>query len=171
MEAIISATLHFLFWLVLVVSVFIVPLGLPGTFVIVGTVLLHGFLTDFVPFSGTLIVLLLAIAILGEGIEFFFGAASAKKFGGSKQSMWGAILGGFAGAVVGTGIVPVVGTLIGVLVGAFIGAAGMEYLATQNSNTALRVGFGAFLGTLGGRFSKLTLAIIMVIIVVFRFIQ
>lgn len=169
MDAIVSTAMHILFWLVLILSVFVVPLGLPGTFIIVATVFIHGFFTDFVPFSGSLILVLLTIAVAGEIIEFF-GAASAKKFGGSKNSMWGAIIGGFIGAIIGSALVPVIGTVIGVFAGAFIGAASLEYLSTHDSSKAVRVGFGAFLGTLGGRFSKLTLAVIMVVIVIFKFV-
>ncbi len=157
------------FWLVILISIILVPLGLPGTFLIVVAVLLHGYFTGFVPFTVSLILWLFLIAVVGELIEFFFGAASAKKFGGSRNAMWGAVLGGFAGAVFGSGITPVVGTVIGAFLGAFCGAALFEYVTNRDSGAAIRVGFGAFLGALGGRFTKLILAIIMVLITAINF--
>lgn len=160
---------NILFWLVLVIGVVIVPFGLPGTFLIAVTVLLHGYFTGFAPFTISLIASLLLIAAAGELIEFLFGAASARKFGGSRNAMWGAILGGFAGAIVGSGIAPIVGTLAGAMAGAFCGAAGFEFMTNRDTGAAIRVGFGAFLGALGGRFTKLLLAIVMVIITAIYF--
>ncbi|KAA3619815.1 MAG: DUF456 domain-containing protein [Calditrichaeota bacterium] len=169
METVTSFALHILFWLILVGSIIIVPIGLPGTFIIAGMVLLHGFLTDFVPFNISLIVMLFGIAAIGEVVEFFFGAASTKKFGGSKNAMWGAVIGGFGGAIIGSGVVPIIGTLVGAFAGAFLGAALMEYGTKRDVHLAFKVGFGAFLGALGGRFTKLILALVMVIITAYKF--
>ena len=160
---------NILFGLTLLIGVIIVPLGLPGTFLIAVAVLLHGYFTGFVPFSISLIIWLFIIAAAGELIEFFFGAASARKFGGSRKAMWGAILGGFAGAILGSGVAPIIGTIAGALAGAFCGAALFEFLTNKDAKAAIRVGFGAFLGALGGRFTKVMLAIVMVVLTAINF--
>lgn len=163
--SILSFLLHVLFMLALLAGIVIIPFGLPGTFVIAGLALIHALLTGFVPLSGSIILLLFALAAVGEIVEFFLGAATARKFGGSKPAMWGAILGCFAGAVFATGVMPVVGTLIGAFAGAFAGAFLFEYLHIGNSQRALRVGFGAFLGALGGKLMKIAIGIAMTVII------
>lgn len=169
LESLGSFFAHLLFWSALALSIIIIPFGLPGTFVIVGTVFLYGLITSFAVIKGSFVIVLLIIAGLGELIEFFFGAASAKKFGGSKYSMWGAIIGSFIGAIWGSGVAPIVGTLIGAFLGAFLGAAGAEFLVAKNLSKAIHVGVGAFLGTLGGKITKIIIGISMVALTIGQF--
>ena len=109
------------------------------------------------------VLILLAIALGVELIESIFGAILAKKFGGSKWGMLGAI-----GALIGTPVMPVLGTLIGGFMGAFVGATLLEWIHTNKLNRGFRVGLGAFFGALGGKVTKLIAAIIMVILVMIR---
>lgn len=153
------------FWLVMIAGIVIIPFGIPGTFVIVANTLVYGWLTDFSEVTGKLIGILLLIAIAIEVLEFFIGAAATGKFGGSKQAMFGAIIGSFFGAVFGTGIVPLLGTILGAFAGAFAGAALFEYLQTKDLDKSLKVGFGAFLGTVGGKLTKIAAAVAMVVMV------
>ncbi len=67
----------------------------------------------------------LALAAVGELVEFFAGAAGAKRGGSSRRGMWGALVGGIAGVFVFTPLfffVPVFGALFGALLGTFVGA-------------------------------------------------
>jgi len=154
-----------LFFLGLIIGVALIPFGLPGTFVIAGLALVHGLLTGFVPLTLPFVLVLFGLAVLAEVIEFSLGAVAARKFGGSKYAMWGAIIGGFAGAIFGTGITPVIGTLLGAFLGAFAGAFLFEYFHIKDVDRALRVGFGAFLGAVSGKLMKITLAIAMVVMI------
>jgi uncharacterized protein YqgC (DUF456 family) len=156
------------FWLVLILGVVIIPFGVAGTFIIAGGVLVHGLLTRFQIFPLSFVVLLFGLAILVELIEALLGAVLARRFGGSRWGMTGAILGGFAGAMIGTPVTPVVGTLLGGFIGACIGATFLEYLHKPDFHSAMRVGFGAFLGALGGKVTKVVVAIVMVILVAVR---
>ncbi len=162
-EMLLTTTGMILFWLTMILAVLVIPVGLPGTFVIAGLALLHGVVTQFDPISVGFVVLLFGLAVAGEVVEFFFGAASAKKYGGSKWAMTGAVVGGFAGAVFGTGVVPVLGTLVGAFLGAFAGAALGELVTGSGLASSLRVGYGAMLGSIGGKLSKVLLAIVMVV--------
>lgn len=158
---------HALFWTVMVVSVLVIPLGVPGTFVIVANSLVYAWLTGFAELTWGTVGLLLLIALVVEGLEFFIGAAAAGKYGGSRKAMVGAVLGGFVGAIWATPIVPLLGTLIGAFAGAFAGAALFEYFHSKDLDKSLRVGFGAFLGAVGGKLTKIAAATAMVVMVGF----
>jgi len=156
---------YIVFWLVMMISIAVIPFGFPGTFVIVINALVYGWLTDFADVTWKLLGILLLIAIVVEVIEFFLGAAAAGKYGGSRLGMIGAIVGGFIGAVWGTPVIPPIGILFGAFIGAFGGAALFEYIDSRDWNRSLRVGYGAFLGTVGGRLTKIAAAVAMVVMV------
>lgn len=154
-----------LFWLVLIAGILIIPFNIAGTFIIAAAALIYGLITGFAEISVGLIVLLLAMALGMELLEAFYGALLAKKFGGSRWGMTGAIVGGFIGAVAGTPVTPVFGTLVGAFLGSFLGAMTFEFVHENNSRHAFRVGLGAFLGAISGKITKILVAIVMVIII------
>ncbi len=169
-ETLLSVAGLAVFWLILISGVLMILFGLPGTFVIAGTALVYGWITDFTVIQGRDVLILLGIAVLGEVIEFLLGAFTAKRFGGSNWAMAGAIIGGFLGAVWATGIFPVIGTLLGAFAGSFVGAFALEYLHSPNTAHAMRVGWGALLGAIGGKLSKITLAVAMLALIFVRFV-
>jgi len=159
---------HILFWFVMLAGIVIIPFGIPGTFVIVGNALVFAWLTNFSEVTWKFLGLLLLIAVAVEVLEFFIGAATAGKYGASRLGMLGAIVGGFLGAIWGTGIVPLLGTLLGAFAGAFAGATLFEYINTKDFEKSVQVGFGAFLGTVGGKLTKIAVAVAMVVMVGFQ---
>lgn len=156
------------FWSIMLICIILIPIGIPGTFLIVLNGFVYGWLTDFVEVTFGLLGVLLGVAILAEVIEFFIGAATAGKFGASKQAMIGAIVGGFVGAIWMTALMPIVGTLVGAFAGAFGGATLVEYFQTNDWSKAVNVGLGAFLGTLGGKLTKIAAGVGMVVAVAMR---
>jgi len=156
------------FWLFLIIGILSIPFGLPGTFIIVADALVYGLITHFEKMSLGFIGILLLIAVVLEIIEALLGALMAKKFGGSKWGIVGAMIGVFLGAVIGTAVVPVLGTLLGAFCGAFIGASLLEGFHTQDWQHASRVGLGALFGTVGGKMTKIMVAVVMVIMVGFK---
>jgi len=155
----------------MLVGVLIIPFGLPGTFLIVANTFVYGWLTGFAEITWSIVGLLLLIAVLAEGIEFWVGMATAGKYGASRQGMAGAIMGGFAGAIWGTPMLPLVGTVVGAFVGTFVGAAVFEFFASRDLDKSFRVGFGAFLGALGGKLAKISAATAMVVTVVLSIVR
>jgi uncharacterized protein YqgC (DUF456 family) len=134
-------------------GLFLIPLGLPGTWFL-GILGLICTLTLEVPWS--VFWILVAGAIVGEVIDLFTSVGMAKKAGAGKPGMWGAFLGGLAGGILGTPIMPLIGTLIGAAVGAFAGAFFFEIgLAGKGSRESLKAGKGAFFGVLVARILKL----------------
>jgi uncharacterized protein len=158
----------FFFILGWLIGIAIIPFGLPGTFIIVIDAFIFAWLTDFQPITWDFLGILLGLSIVVELLEFFLGAAAAKKYGSSKWGMWGAIIGGFLGAVFATPIAPILGTIFGAFIGAFLGAFVFEYIKYTDTQKALRSGWGAFLGAVTGRFLKLFVAIVMVVMIAFR---
>ncbi len=158
---------HLTFWTVLIVSLLAIPVGLPGTFVIVLSAFIFGWITSFVSLTGGTIFTLLICAIIAEATEFFIGAATANKYGGSRYGMTGAIIGGFLGAIWMTPIFPILGTLLGAFAGAFGGATLFEYSHTKDWDASIKVGVGAFLGTLGGKLTKVAFGTGMLVMIGF----
>ena len=131
--------------LALVAGLLLIPFGLPGTWVQVGAVAAYAAGTDFGTVGWQTIAIVVALAAIGEALEFSLGGRYARKYGGSRRAAWGAILGGLVGAFVGVPIF-LVGSVIGAFVGAFVGAALMEWTRSPDTRAALRVGWGAFVG-------------------------
>jgi len=159
---------NIVFIIVLVVALFAIPFGIPGTFVIFLASVIYGVITHFARITQTLIWVLLGIALFGELVEYFAGIFGAKKFGASRAGIIGAVVGGILGGILGTGILPLIGSVIGLLLGAFSGAFFVELAIKKKPAQALRAGWGTFTGRIGGILTKVILAIIMITLVLAR---
>lgn len=156
----------FVLWsLLLIVASLFVYLGLGGNFIVVGLALVHALVTGFDPISWPLILVLLAIALVGEGIEFVVGTFYPAKQGATKSGVAGAFVGGLIGAAVGNSIIPVVGAVLGSFAGAFGGAVYGEYRRNQNLEPSLRIGAHAFMGRLIAILFKHALGLVMVFLI------
>jgi|GEM_PF-743942 len=165
-----SVALHIVMWIILFGALLVIPLGIPGTFLIAVIVLLEAILTDFATVGTGLLIWLFAIAVALEGVEYLITGISAQRYGASKIGVVGAILGALIGAIVGSSLVPVIGTLIGTLVGAYVGAVGVELFRTGSTETALRAGFGAFVGNAGGKLAKVVGGVFMIVLIIRAFV-
>jgi|SRR5687767_1747238 uncharacterized protein YqgC (DUF456 family) len=158
-----------LFILAMIASIFVVPLGLPGTFIMVGVAIL----ANYVAAAGigwVAIGISLALAVLAEVLEWTMSAKFAIKFGGSKRAGWGAIIGGFLGAFAGIPV-PVVGSMIGAFAGAFVGALVAEWTQPEaNAASATRVATGALIGKAAATAMKLAIAFTIALMLTFSLI-
>jgi uncharacterized protein len=145
-----------------VIGLLLIPFGLPGTWVILLGILGYGWLTEFQTLSVWFLVLMIALALLGEVFETWIGFRYAQKYGGSSRAGWGALVGGLVGAVVGVPI-PIIGSVIGGFVGAFVGAALFEYTRQRQSGVAAKAGWGAVLGRAAAAAVKIGLGVVMVV--------
>jgi len=75
----------------------LIPLGLPGLWVMVLGFLLFGWLTQFRSESVATIAIVLSLAFAGELIESWLGFRFARRYGGSRRAGWGALVGGVVG--------------------------------------------------------------------------
>lgn len=129
---------------ILLLSLLIIPIGLPGTWVMLAAGVGYSLL---VPNSIGMFVLVCvtAVAIIAEVFEFTLSGKYAKKYGGSRRAGWGAIIGGTIGAFVGVPV-PLIGPLIGAFAGSFIGALAMELSRGTTMEGSTRVAWGALVG-------------------------
>jgi uncharacterized protein YqgC (DUF456 family) len=104
---------------ILVGSLFLIPLGLPGLWVMIG-VLAIGAIYQAV--GVPVLVTVVLVAAFAEVLEFVFVKRFNARYGGSRKAFWGAIVGGIIGVVVGVPV-PVIGSIVGAFVGSFIGAS------------------------------------------------
>ena len=140
--------------------------GLPGNFIILGASILLGWYGGFHDVTVTVIIVLIALAILGELVEFVLGIYGAKKYKSSNKAIVGSIVFGIAGAVLGLPFFLGIGAVIGAFIGAFVGAFLVDLFIQKNVDSAVKSGWGAFIGRIGGTVSKAALGIAMIVITV-----
>jgi uncharacterized protein YqgC (DUF456 family) len=127
---------------IMIVSLFLIPLGLPGAWIMVG-VLAIAALYKTVGFTTLAIVII--VAGVAELLEYVAVNRLTARYGGSRKAFWGAIVGGIAGVFVGLPV-PVVGSIIAAFLGSFAGAALVTLAETRKFTSAGRVGWGVVLG-------------------------
>jgi uncharacterized protein len=153
-----------------VAGLLLVPLGLPGLWVMVLGVIGYGWLTGFHAVGVATIAIVVGLALVGEIIEWWLGFWFAERYGGSRRAGWGALVGGIVGAVVGAPV-PVIGSVIGAFLGSFAGAALFEYTRLRSPGVALRAGWGAVLGRAAASALKMALGLAIAVIGVFAAIR
>ncbi len=150
--------------------------GLPGNWIIVAAAAGYAWL---MPSDGRLdlgwetVIALVALAVIGEIVEFVAGALGVTKAGGSRRgavlALVGSVIGGIVGVFVGVPI-PVIGSLaaalifggVGALVGAFVG----ESWKGRDFATSLTIGHAAFVGRILGTVGKLIVGSVMVVVTI-----
>lgn len=126
-------------------ALLLVPIGLPGLWVMVGIALLFDLLVGGPGVGVGAIVGVALLAAAAEVLEFVLGGRMARRYGGSGRAEWGAIIGGLAGALVGVPV-PLLGPMIGAFAGAFVGALVAELSMRRGARAATRVAAGALVG-------------------------
>ena len=126
----------------MIASLFLIPLGLPGVWIMI-VILLLGVLAGMV--SVWIFAPLAFLAGFAEFLEFVAVDRMTARYGGTKRTFWGAVLGGLAGALIGTPV-PVVGSLIGALIGTIAGAFLLTWHYTGHLHGSAMASWGALLG-------------------------
>jgi uncharacterized protein YqgC (DUF456 family) len=131
---------------VLLLCLFLIPIGLPGTWTMVGAAFGYDAIVGGNPIGWVTIVATAILALIAEIFEFALSTRYTRKYGGSRRAGWGAIIGGIVGAIVGVPV-PIIGSVIGAFVGSFVGALIAEYTRREaTAGTATRVATGALIG-------------------------
>ena len=162
-----------LFFLVLLVSLVSLFFGLPGNVLILAASCLYGFATAFADVTVGMLVVLAALTLAGEGVEYLLGIGGARRYGSSNRGIVFSMLGGFVGAVMGAPVWFGFGEIVGARVGAFWGAVMVE-LASYGLGQwrkAVRSGYGNFLGRIGGMVVKLAIGVGMIVWIVHRVVK
>ena len=148
---------------IFLVGLAIIPLGLPGLWLMVIAIVGYAFIDGFTHVGWGTIALVIVLAGIAEALEAWLGFRFAQRFGASKRAGWGALVGGLIGAVVGTPV-PLIGSVIGAFVGAFVGALAFEYFGGSDARAGLGAGFGAVLGKATGAATKIAVGIVIAVI-------
>ncbi len=147
--------------LALLLGLSLVPLGLPGLWVMLGSVLLYWLAVPAGSIGGITLVMLGAMVVVAEVLEFTISGRYARKYGGSRRAGWGAILGGVIGAVIGVPL-PVVGPMLGAFSGAFVGALVAELTVRRSERgQPVRVATGALIGRVVAAATKVAFGVAM----------
>jgi uncharacterized protein YqgC (DUF456 family) len=130
----------------------VLPL-LPGTFLVLGGIVLGAWIDDFTRVSLTTVFVISALALLAWILDYVAGLMGARKAGASKQALIGAAAGTLVGLFMG---------LLGVFFMPLLGAAMGEYLAQKDQKRAAKVGLATWIGVMMGLIAKVVIAFIMV---------
>jgi len=104
------------------------------------------------PFSLSFLLVWGLVVALVVVLDYLVPIYGTKKFGGTKNGVWGSAIGLVAGFWMGP-----LGIVLGPLLGAFIG----EYLANNDPKVATRAALGSFAGFAFGTVVKLVACLIM----------
>ncbi len=156
-----------IFLFVMFIGLISILIGFPGNFLILANSVLYGWYGGFKTITVNIVIVLIMLAVLGEVFEFVLGIIGSKKQNSSTKAIVGSIVGGIFGAVWGAPFLFGIGSIVGAFVGAFAGAFVVEYVRIRNVDQALKSGWGAFVGRVGGTITKGLIAIAMISIAVF----
>lgn len=115
------------------------------------------YLTKAVEMSMSFLIITCLIALGVYLIDLFMPAWGTKKFGGSKQGSYGAIIG-----VVAAILIPIFGPF-GFLIFPFLGSYIGELIYNKSSTNKLKSAFGSLIGFLAGTLLKLVLSIVYLV--------
>jgi uncharacterized protein YqgC (DUF456 family) len=121
--------------------VVLIPLGLPGLWLIV-VIALGLSLAGSLSWTSGLVIA--GIAAVAEAAEFLVLSRLGRRYGASRRAFWGAVIGGMAGLFVGLPV-PVVGSVVTAFVGTFVGAGLVTWMETASLGRSARVGWGVLL--------------------------
>ncbi len=154
----ITGAFLFVLGLMLLLTVF----GLPGNWIMLILVAVWHFV---LPIPSTLSVwywlIVLAVAVLGEVLEFFLQVKQAKKYGSSNTGTVGGVIGAIAGAILLAPFLFGIGAFIGAMLGAWCGCFVFELLRGMDTRTAARAALGAMFGRFLGTACKLGCGVVI----------
>jgi uncharacterized protein YqgC (DUF456 family) len=148
--------------------------ALPGNWMIAGLTIVYAYLLPADSGEGIswlTVIIIVGLAVIGEGLEMAAGAATASKQGASRRAMFLSLVGTMLGSLLGAFVtipIPVIGPIIGALgggaVGAFTGGFVGESWKGSETDKRLKVGKAAVIGRLWGTLGKLSCGAIMFVI-------
>ncbi|MBN1227631.1 MAG: DUF456 domain-containing protein, partial [Deltaproteobacteria bacterium] len=111
-----------------------------------------------------IIVILIAITIFAEGLDFILGMSGAARLRITKKVVWTSVGCALAGAMILTPVFLGLGTVLGIFLGGFACVLIFELFHQSKLKPALRAGYRAMLGGVAGILAKGFCALVMIII-------
>jgi uncharacterized protein YqgC (DUF456 family) len=141
---------------VLILSLILIALGLPGLWVMIASAVIYNILIGENAIGWFTLICVGLLAAIAEVIEWTLSGKFARKYGGSRRAAWGAVIGGTLGAILGFPV-PIVGPLIGAFAGSFAGALFGELSSGGTRKESARVAWGALLGRVAATAMKMAI--------------
>ncbi|MDD5218444.1 MAG: DUF456 domain-containing protein [Candidatus Omnitrophica bacterium] len=141
-----------------------------GTLMVLAGALIFALMTQFAVVNLSTLIILFALYVAGEVLEYLAVVIGVKKLGASNTAVWGALLGGILGAMVGVwffGVGIIAGTFAGIFLGAFL----LEYVMRRDLKQSMKAGLGGILGRVGSVAVKLVVALGMIAIIFFQILK
>jgi uncharacterized protein YqgC (DUF456 family) len=136
----------------------LIPLGLPGLWLIVATTLALVLMGSL---SWTFGLIVAGVALVSEVAEFAVLKRFGDAYGGSRKAFWGAVIGGMAGLFVGVPV-PIIGPMITAFLGTFVGAGLVTYFETLSLKTSAKVGWGMLFARTAAVALKIAVAVAVI---------
>jgi uncharacterized protein YqgC (DUF456 family) len=147
---------------IIVIALFIVGMVgavypiFPGAVAIYAAFFVYGWMISFQPLGVWFWVIESTIFVALIVADYAVGALGVKKFGGSRAS----VIGSMIGLILGPFVIPVAGLLIG----PFLGAVIAEIIIGTDFKQSISAGIGAVVGLLSSVVVKLVLQTLMIVI-------
>ena len=125
--------------LMAIISIMLVWINLPGTFVFLLLIFCFDFLLRTTFFPENFLMIMLIIFVVAEAIEFLLNAIMVKLYGGKNSSAFLSILGAIIGAIIGNLILPIIGAFLGLIIGAYLATYYNEKSLGENSEKASQI--------------------------------
>ena len=125
--------------LMAIISIILVWINLPGTFVFLLLIFCFDFLLRTTFFPENFLMIMLIIFVVAEAIEFLLNAIMVKFYGGKNSSAFLSILGAIIGAIIGNLILPIIGAFLGLIIGAYLATYYNEKSLGENSEKASQI--------------------------------
>jgi len=115
-----------------------------GTLIVFLGALLFALMTDFSILNFHILLILFALYLFGEVVEYVCVILGARKFGASNLAAFGGIVGGIIGAVMGASFFGA-GIILGTFLGIFLGAFLVDLIVQRDLVKSLKAGAGGVL--------------------------
>ncbi len=151
-----------LFMIFMFAAILLQIISLPGNWIAIIFLLLWkliGPASSTHELTVTFFIILVAIAAVGELLEWVIQLKVGKKMGSTGKGNIGGIIGSIIGSILLLPLFFGFGALIGALLGAFVGCYVFEMLSKRPHNEAIKAAWGAFIGRFLGMGLKLGLGI------------
>jgi uncharacterized protein len=132
-----------------------IPIGVPGTLIMLAASLLYAWLTGFRILEARDLGWMAGIAVPVEGADQLISIWAARRYGATFQGVLGSLVGGIVGSLLLSPVLPIVGTVLGAFAGAFAGAYLVEWGVQRDRRLALRAAWGGFVGRMVGMILKM----------------
>jgi hypothetical protein len=157
-----------LFLLILLLALALHIFSVPANWIILVLIALWKWTHADLAMSWQFFGFLFLLAAVGEGLEFVFQAAGAKRYGSSGRGNLGGIIGAIIGAIVGAPFLFGLGALVGALLGAWAGCLALELGQGRSMPDARRAAWGAMWGKFFGLVAKFGMGVAMLALTIPR---